>query len=134
MATQTHQISIKATSPRDFDATVAKAHEELQKEGFGVLSEIDIQAKMKEKLDRDMDRYLILGACNPALAWDALGAVQDLGVLLPCNVCVYEADGDVVVSAMQPKAALSLIDDETVHRVGEEAAERLQRAVAATVA
>lgn len=134
MATQPHQISIRATSPRDFDATVAKAREELQKEGFGVLSEIDIQAKMKEKLERDMDRYLILGACNPALAWDALGAVQDLGVLLPCNVCVYETDGDVVVSAMQPKAALSLIDDETVHRVGEEAAERLERAVAATVA
>lgn len=124
-------IAIKATSPHDFDATVAKARDELQKEGFGVLTEIDMQAKMKEKLDRDMDRYLILGACNPPLAWDAVHAVTDIGVLLPCNVCIYEADGQVVVSAMQPKAALGLIGDETVTRVGHEAAERLERAVAA---
>ncbi len=127
-------IAIKATSPLDFDATVAKAREELMKEGFGVLTEIDIQAKMKEKLGKEMGRYLILGACNPALAWDALGAVPDLGVLLPCNLCVYEDGDDIIVSAMQPKAALSLIPDETVHRVGAEASAHLERAVAAIVA
>ncbi len=126
--------AIKATSPRDFDATVAKAREELMKEGFGVLTEIDLQAKMREKLERTMDRYLILGACNPPLAWDAVHAQMDVGVLLPCNVCVYERDGAVVVSAMDPHAALGLIDDETVHAVGTEAAERLRRAVAATCA
>ncbi len=124
-------IAITAPSRLDFDATVAKARDELQKVGFGVLTEIDIQAKMKEKLGKDMGRYLILGACNPALAWDALGVVPELGVLLPCNVCVYEDGADVVVSAMQPKAAMGLIPDETVHRVGAEAAERLERAVLA---
>ncbi len=127
-------IAIKGTSSLDFDATVAKAREELMKEGFGVLTEIDIQAKMKEKLGKEMGRYLILGACNPALAWDALGAVPDLGVLLPCNLCVYEDGDDIIVSAMQPKAALSLIPDETVHRVGAEASAHLERAVAAIVA
>lgn len=128
------QISITATSPLDFDATVAKARECLMAEGFGVLTEIDMQAKMKEKLDREMGRYLILGACNPPLAWDAVHAVPDIGVLLPCNVCVYEQGDEVVVSAMQPRAALGLIDDETVHAVGEEAAQRLERAVAAITA
>lgn len=127
-------IAISATSPRDFDATIARARDELQKVGFGVLTEIDLQAKMQEKLGRAMGRYVILGACNPALAWDAVHAVMDLGVLLPCNVCVYENGDDIIVSAMQPRAALSLIPDETVHRVGAEAAERLERAVAAIVA
>ncbi len=124
-------IAIKATSPLDFDATVAKAREELMKEGFGVLTEIDLQAKMLEKLGKEMGRYLILGACNPALAWDAVGAVPDLGVLLPCNLCVYESGDDIVVAAMQPRAALGLIRNETVHAVGQQAAERLERAVAA---
>ncbi len=124
-------IAIKATSPLDFDATVAKAREELMKEGFGVLTEIDLQAKMLEKLGKEMGRYLILGACNPALAWDAVGAVPDLGVLLPCNLCVYESGDDIVVAAMQPRAALGLIPNETVHAVGQQAAERLERAVAA---
>ncbi len=123
-------IAIKARSPLGFDDTVAKAREELLKEGFGVLTEIDFQAKMKEKLGKEMGRYLILGACNPPLAWDAVGAVPDLGVLLPCNVCVYEDGDDIVVSAMQPKAALSLIDDATVQRIGMEAAERLERVIA----
>jgi uncharacterized protein (DUF302 family) len=127
-------ISIKATSSHDFDATIERARAELMKEGFGVLTEIDIQAKMQEKLGKEMGRYTILGACNPALAWDALHAVMDLGVLLPCNVCVYEDSDNVIVSAMQPKAALNLIPDDTVHRVGIEAAQRLERAVAAIVA
>ncbi len=127
-------IAIKATSPHDFDATVAKARDELMKEGFGVLTEIDMQAKMKEKLDRDMGRYLILGACNPPLAWDAVHEVMDIGVLLPCNVCVYEDGEDVVVAAMQPKAALGLIGNDKVSKIGLEAADRLERAVAATTA
>ncbi len=128
------EIAIKATSPLDFDATVQKARDELMKEGFGVLTEIDMQAKMKEKLDRDMGRYLILGACNPPLAWDAVHEVMDIGVLLPCNVCVYEHDGDIVVAAMQPKAALGLIGNDKVAEVGLEAAARLERAVAAITA
>ena len=123
-------ISIVKTVTTDFDATVAKVTEALQTEGFGVLTQIDIQAKMKEKLGRDMDRYLILGACNPALAWDALQAFEDIGVLLPCNVIVQEKEGQVWVRAMEPQAALGLIDNETVHVVGKEASERLNRVMA----
>lgn len=126
--------AIKGTSPRDLAATIARAREELQREGFGVLTEIDLQAKMREKLDREMGGYVILGACAPPLAWDAVQAQPDIGVLLPCNVCVYEQGDRVVVSAMDPNAALGLVDDETVHRVGNEAAARLRRAVAAVCA
>ena len=128
------EYTIKGASPRDLAATIARAREELQKEGFGVLTEIDLQAKMREKLGREMGGYVILGACAPPLAWDAVHAEPDIGVLLPCNVCVYELDGRVVVSAMDPEAALGLVDDERVHEVGCEAAARLRRAVAATCA
>ena len=124
------EYAIKATSPHDFDATVERARAELDKEGFGILTEIDLQAKMLEKLDRRMDRYLVLGACNPPLAWDAVHAEPDVGVLLPCNVCVYEHEGAIVVSAMDPNAALTMIDEPTVHRVAAEARTRLVRAVA----
>ncbi len=128
------EYAIKATSPRDFDETVARARESLAKEGFGVLTEIDLQAKMLEKLDRNMDRYLVLGACNPPLAWDAVHAVPDVGVLLPCNVCVYDFEGSIIVSAMDPNAALTMIDNPTVHTVAAEARKRLVRAVAETCA
>lgn len=128
------EYTIKGTSPRDFPATLAMVREELQKEGFGVLTEIDLQAKMQEKLDRQMKPYMILGACAPPLAWDAVHAQMDIGVLLPCNVCVYQHGDEVVVSAMDPLAALGLVEDETVHKVGAEAAARLRRAVAATCA
>lgn len=124
---------IKAPSPHSFSDTVERARDALADEGFGVLSEIDVQAKMKEKLDKDMPPYLILGACAPPLAWEALQAEADLGVLLPCNVVVYERDDQVTVSAMEPKAALELIGNPVVDQVAEEASARLHRAVAAAV-
>lgn len=117
----------KTTTDQDFETTVARTRDALADEGFGVLSEIDVQAKMKEKLDKDMEPYLILGACAPPLAWKALGAEIDLGVLLPCNVCVYVHDGKTVVSAMEPTAALGMIGDPTVDEVGEEVSARLRR-------
>ena len=123
------RIAITKTVDLPFHSAVEKVTEELQKEGFGVLTTIDMQAKMKEKLDRDMGKHLILGACNPALAWDAVHAVPDISVLLPCNVTVREEDGKIVVSAMDPEAALSLIDDLAVHRVGKEASSRLRRVI-----
>lgn len=122
-------ISVATTVQTSFDDAVANVTEALQEEGFGVLTTIDFQAKMKEKLGKEMGRYIILGACNPALAWDAVGAVPELGVLLPCNVIVREAPEGIIVEAMEPKAALGLIPDETVQRVGAEASERLNRVI-----
>ena len=125
------EYAIRSRSGAGFAQTVEAAKGALADEGFGVLTEIDVQAKMKEKLDRDMPPYLILGACAPPLAWQGLQAQPDLGVLLPCNVCVYERDGDVWVSAMEPLAALHLIGDPEVDKVGREASARLRRVVAA---
>ena len=99
-----------------------------RRKGFGVLSDIDVAAKMKEKLDRDMPRYRILGACNPPLAWDAISAVEDIGLLLPCNVLVREnQDGDVFVDFMDPASVLSLVDHPGVAPLAAEVKSRLQR-------
>lgn len=105
---------------------------ELQKEGFGVLSDIDVAAKMKAKLDKDMPAYRILGACNPALAYQAISAVEDIGLLLPCNVLVREDDaGKVHVDFMDPESVLSLVDDPRVGPLAAEVKSRLQRVLAA---
>jgi uncharacterized protein (DUF302 family) len=115
----------------DFDAAIDKVTADLQTEGFGVLSDIDVAAKMKEKLDKDMPRYRILGACNPALAYQAIGAVPDIGLLLPCNVLVREDDdGGVHVSFMDPKSVLSLVGDPEVEPLAGEVRSRLERVLA----
>src|SRR5512146_801919 len=87
-----------------------KVREELQKEGFGVLTEIDVKEKFREKLGREFRNYIILGACNPAMAWEAFGKELDIGTLLPCNVSVYSGDdGKSVIMVMDPVAALGMI-------------------------
>ena len=112
----------------DFDAAIDQVTEALKTEGFGVLSDIDVAAKMKEKLDEDMPRYRILGACNPALAFNAIGAVPDIGLLLPCNVLVREdASGKVFVSFMDPEAVMGLVDHEQVAPLAKDVKARLQR-------
>lgn len=116
----------------EFDAAIEKVTAELQTEGFGVMSDIDVAAKMKEKLDEEMPRYRILGACNPALALKAINAVPDIGLLLPCNVLVREDDkGAVFVSFMDPQSVLSLVDDPGVEPLAAEVKTRLQRVLAA---
>ena len=116
----------------EFDAAVDKVTTELQAEGFGVLSDIDVAAKMKEKLDENMPRYRILGACNPPLAFQAVKAVPDIGLLLPCNVLVREDDtGQVFVSFMDPEAVLALVDHRDVGPLAGEVKARLQRVLAA---
>ena len=115
-----------------FDDAIEKVTAELEKEGFGVLSDIDVAAKMKAKLDEDMPRYRILGACNPALAFQAISAVDDIGLLLPCNVLVREdADDNVHVDFMDPESVLSLVKHPGVAPLASDVKGRLQRVLAA---
>jgi uncharacterized protein (DUF302 family) len=115
-----------------FDDAIEKVTAELETEGFGVLSDIDVAAKMKAKLNKDMPRYRILGACNPALAYKAISAVEDIGLLLPCNVLVREdAEGQVHVDFMDPQSVLSLVNDAGVEPLAVEVKEKLLRVLAA---
>ena len=108
---------------------VARVREELKVEGFGVLTEIDVQATLKEKLDIDGEPYVILGACNPSLAHQALEAEPDLGVLLPCNVVVYERGGVTHVSAVDAERMLSIVENDELVLVAEEVRDRLAAVV-----
>jgi uncharacterized protein (DUF302 family) len=115
-----------------FDAAIDKVTDILQTEGFGVLSDIDVAAKMKEKLGEDMPPYRILGACNPPLANQAISAVAEIGLLLPCNVLVREDDaGQVHVSFMDPEAVMGLVGDAAVEPLAAEVKGRLEKVMAA---
>jgi uncharacterized protein (DUF302 family) len=129
MIEQTTRYGFSVTVALDPAEAVARAKDVLAGEGFGVLSEIDIQATLRNKLDVDFRPYVILGACNPPLAHRALSAERDLGLLLPCNVVVYAADepGRSVVAAMDPEAALELTENPEVRDVAREVRARLQR-------
>lgn len=111
-----------------FNDVVSRVTEELKKEGFGVLTEIDVQATLKEKLGIDKRPYKILGACNPRLAHRALEADPDIGLLLPCNVVVREEeDGSVVVAFMDPASVLGLVNRDEVTALGMEVRAKLER-------
>ncbi len=111
----------------DMDDVLARTREALAAEGFGVLTEIDVQATMKAKLDVDVEPYVILGACIPSLAYQALQAEPELGVLLPCNVVVYRADGRTRVSAVDAEQMLGMVGNPDLAPIATEVAARLDR-------
>ena len=113
-----------------YDEAVEQATAALKEEGFGVLTEIDVKATLKKKIDADFRRYVILGACNPNLAHQALQSQLEVGLLLPCNVIVYETgEGQSVVSIVNPMAMMGVADSEGLNAVAEQANEKLLRVV-----
>lgn len=111
-----------------FDDAITKVTEELKKEGFGILTEIDVKETLKKKLDVDFRRYKILGACNPPFAYKALQTEENLGVLLPCNIVVQEKeDGAIQVSAINPMESMQAVQNEALGEVAVEVSDRLKK-------
>jgi uncharacterized protein (DUF302 family) len=123
-------FGIRKTLDLGFDEALARVPEALKAEGFGVLTEIDVQATLKKKLDVDFRRYRILGACNPPFAHRALQHSLDAGMLMPCNVIVYETDDrKAVVSAVDPMQTMAAQGDEALRPLADEVRRKLQRVV-----
>ena len=122
----THDRLLADTSIEEADRRVREA---LTAEGFGVLTEIDVKATMKKKIDADMDGYLILGACNPKMAWEAIGLEPRIGAMLPCNVILRSVEGGTEVSAIDPVASMSAVENPDLHAVAGQVRDMLVRAV-----
>ncbi|CAG0934539.1 hypothetical protein TFLX_03535 [Thermoflexales bacterium] len=132
MTTSTTAVGLTVRLKADFTTAEARAIEALKAEGFGVLTEIDVKATLKKKLDVDFRPYKILGACNPSLAYQALQAAPEVGLLLPCNVTVsYVEDNVTEVSLVDPLAMLGVLSQPDLQAVAEEARARLDRVAAA---
>jgi len=102
-----------------FETVTEQVREALKKEGFGILTEIDVREKMKEKLGVDMNKYIILGACNPPNAYKAILAEENIGLMLPCNVIVYEKGSKTVLSVIRPTVAMQMIDNKELQKTAE---------------
>ena len=113
-----------------FDEAINKVTDELKKEGFGVLTTIDVKDTLKKKINVDFKKYTILGACNPPIAHRALQAEEELGLLLPCNVIVYEKNNKTTVSFFDPMIMTKLIDNKKMEPIAKEVKEKLQRVFA----
>jgi uncharacterized protein (DUF302 family) len=114
-----------------YEQAIEKVTAALKEHGFGVLTEIDIKATLKKKLDVEFRKYAILGACNPVLANQALNAELEIGLLLPCNVIVYDDDGGSMVSIVDPITMLGVVVNPALDKIADEARDRLQRVIAA---
>lgn len=128
MVTQA-KYSISTRLSLTYDEALQRVKDALKQEGFGVLTEIDVKETLREKLQADFRRYDIIGACNPQLAHRALQAELEVGLLLPCNVVVYEDDGGSVVAAFDPEAAMGLAQNAALQEIAQEAKARLVRAL-----
>lgn len=126
----TSSLGITTVLPLDYDQAVQQAKAALQEQGFGVLTEIDVRATMRAKLDIDFQRYVIIGACNPPLAFQALSADKSVGLMLPCNVVVYDnGDGSSTVSALNPMTAMSVVGNAELDAMATAATAKLTAAI-----
>jgi uncharacterized protein (DUF302 family) len=124
------RYGMRVTVKAPYEAAIEQTKQALQKEGFGVLTSIDVRQTLKQKIDRDFRKYVILGACNPALADKALQKELEIGLVLPCNIVVYEReDGGSVVAAMAPLPAMAMVGNPNLGAVASEADIRLRRAL-----
>jgi len=113
-----------------YDKAIEKVTEELKKEGFGVLTEIDVKETLKKKLDVDFKKYKILGACNPPFAYQALQSEEQIGLMLPCNVIVYESDqGQTMVAAIDPVASMQAVQNPKLGKIASEIQSKLKRVI-----
>jgi len=119
------------TTDYSFEQAIEKVTEELKKEGFGILTTIDVKDTLKKKIDVDFKKYTILGACNPKLAHNALQVEEELGLLLPCNVIVYEKNDKTVISIFDPSIMTLVIDNPDMKPVAEEVKNKLEKVLAA---
>ena len=125
------QYGFSKTTDYNFDQAIEKVTEELKKEGFGVLTTIDVKDTLKKKIDVDFKKYTILGACNPKLAHGALQVEEELGLLLPCNVIVYEKNDKTVISVFDPIVMTTVVENPEMKSVAEEVKNKLQRVLEA---
>tara|TARA_B100000745_G_scaffold268926_1_gene195199 strand:+ start:1890 stop:2276 length:387 start_codon:yes stop_codon:yes gene_type:complete len=116
-------------TPLSFDEAIGAVKKSLADNGFGVLTTIDVQKTMKEKIGVDYDRYTILGACNPTFAHKALSAEKEIGLLLPCNVIVYEQNKNTYVSSILPSAAMSMVESDILKGVAQDVEKQLKQSI-----
>jgi uncharacterized protein (DUF302 family) len=125
------QYGFSKTVDLSYEQTLAKVTAELKKEGFGVLTSIDVKETLQQKINKDFKKYTILGACNPPIAYKALQEEEELGLLLPCNVIVYEKDGKTQVSIFDPMVMTWILENDMMKPIATEVQEKLQRVLAA---
>lgn len=129
MKAESFAYGFKKTFDEPFGEVVEKVRDALKSEGFGVITEIDLKQKFKEKLDKEFGNYLILGACNPGFAYDALNSEMDIGLLLPCNVAAYSKDGKTIITVLDAAKMLSLTGKDEIRTTAEKVNESLIRAL-----